>query len=297
MPAADALPVDPPAAGPAWAAIAATAGQLRQALGARALPTCAVLLGSGWGGLAARLAQAQAWPYADLPAFPSAAVPGHAGRLWWGLLQGQPVWVLAGRAHAYETGDAAAMRGALRTLAALGVTTLVQTNAAGSLRLSVPAGQMMLVSDHLNLVQRSPLVADGPGPGLPIGPFVDLRDAYDPALRRLAQGVARRHGLALHEGVYAWMLGPQFETPAEVRMLQALGADAVGMSTVPETILARHAGLRVLAVSLITNLACGLGPHEALSHQATLAQADAAEAAAVSFLQDVLLEVLAQATP
>ena len=179
----------------------ATAGWLKQALATRPLPRCAVLLGSGWGALAPQLEQAQAWPYAELPAFPQPGVPGHEGRLCWGRLQGHPVWVLAGRAHAYESGDAAVMRGALRTLAALGVTTLVQTNAAGSLRLSVPAGQMMLVADHLNMVQRSPLVADAPGPGTPASPFVDLRDAYDPALRRLAQGVARRHGLALHEGV------------------------------------------------------------------------------------------------
>jgi purine-nucleoside phosphorylase len=297
MPAADPASLASATAGSAPERIAATAAGLQQALAGRPPPACAVLLGSGWGALAQQLDDAQAWPYAELPAFAPPGVPGHDGRLWWGRLQGHPVWVLAGRAHAYETGDAAAMRGALRTLAALGVHTLVQTNAAGSLRLSVPAGQMMLVADHLNLVQRSPLVADVPGPGAPASPFVDLRDAYDPALRRLAQGVARRHGLALHEGVYAWMLGPQFETPAEVRMLQALGADAVGMSTVPETVLARHAGMRVLALSLITNLACGLGPHETLSHQATLAQAEASGAAAVGFLRDVLLEVLAQARP
>jgi purine-nucleoside phosphorylase len=171
------------------------------------------------------------------------------------------------------------MKGAIRTLATLGVRSMVLTNAAGSIDRSVGTGSLMLVSDHLNMVQRTPLHGE-PGSSR----FVDLRDAYDPALRATAHDVAQRMGQTLHEGVYAWMLGPQFETPAEIRMLRTLGADAVGMSTVPETILARHAGMKVLALSLITNLAAGLDA-EPLSHAQTLAAAQAAGDRAARFLE------------
>ena len=167
----------------------------------------------------------------------------------------------------------------MRTLAALGVGTLVLTNAAGSLNAAMGTGSLMLLSDHLNLAQRTPL-HDEPGSDR----FVDLRDAYDPALRQRAREVAAGMGLPLHEGVYAWMLGPQFETPAEIRMLRALGANAVGMSTVPETILARHAGMKVLALSLITNLAAGMD-NEPLSHAQTMAAAMAAGDRATRFLE------------
>lgn len=174
------------------------------------------------------------------------------------------------------------MKGAIAALAAAGVEVLVQTNAAGSLDETIRPGQLMLVSDHLNLVQRSPLVGETGA-----ARFVDLRDAYDPALRAQAREAARRAGIALHEGVYAWVLGPQFETPAEIRMLQRLGAQAVGMSTVPETILARHRGLRVLAFSLLTNMGCGLQA-EALSHAHTLGVAGAAAPRAVALLEAVI---------
>jgi purine-nucleoside phosphorylase len=242
-------------------------------------PKLALVLGSGWQGVTALLDEAVMIAYADLPAFPRLGVAGHSGELILGRLGGAPIAVLAGRKHAYEDGDAAAMKGALRTLAALGVTTLVLTNAAGSLHATMPAGALMLLSDHLNLAQRTPLHGE-PGSDR----FVDLRDAYDPALRERAHQVGRGMGQALHEGVYAWMLGPQFETPAEIRMLRTLGADAVGMSTVPETILARHAGLKVLALSMITNLAAGMDA-EPLSHAQTLAAAQAASDRATRFLE------------
>ena len=241
-------------------------------------PTLGVILGSGWQGVAARIQDAVEIAYADLPAFPAVGVAGHAGVLTLGRLGGADVAVLAGRQHTYEDGHADAMRGAVRTLAAVGVRTLVLTNAAGSLQPSAAAGSLMLISDHLNMVQRTPLHGE-PGSSR----FVDLRDAYDPALRSIAHDVARRLGQPLHEGVYAWMLGPQFETPAEIRMLRTLGADAVGMSTVPETILARHAGMKVLALSLITNLAAGMDA-EPLSHAQTLAAAQAAGDEAACFL-------------
>lgn len=242
-------------------------------------PRLGIVLGSGWQGVTAQVDEATAIPYGELPAFPEVGVAGHAGVLTLGRLGGAEVAVLAGRQHTYEDGRADAMKGAIRTLAALGVQTLLLTNAAGSLAPAAGTGSLMLISDHLNMVQRTPLHGEPAS-----SRFVDLRDAYDPALRARAHDVARGMGQTLHEGVYAWMLGPQFETPAEIRMLRTLGADAVGMSTVPEVILARHAGMRVLALSLITNLAAGLDA-EPLSHAQTLAAAQAAADRATRLLE------------
>jgi purine-nucleoside phosphorylase len=209
-------------------------------------------------------------------------VAGHAGELWLGRLGEREVVVLSGRRHAYEDGHCDGMKSALRTLRSLGIEVLVQTNAAGSLDAAMPAGSLMLISDHLNLVQRSPLVGEGGSER-----FVDTVKASDPTLRAAAHAAAERCGIQLHEGVYAWVLGPQFETPAEIRMLRTLGARAVGMSTVPETIVARWLGLRVLALSLVTNLAAGLSD-EPLSHAHTLAQAQAASADATALLTAVV---------
>lgn len=242
-------------------------------------PRIAIVLGSGWGGAAARVQDAVDVPYAELPAFPELHVAGHTGTVRLGRFGGQPVALLAGRKHTYETGDASAMKGAIRTLAAFGVQVLVQTNAAGSLDAAIPPGALMLVNDHLNLPQRSPLVGETGN-----GRFVDMGAAYCPRLRAQAQ---RGAGTPLAEGVYAWALGPQFETPAEIRMMKLLGASAVGMSTVPETILARHAGMRVLALSLMTNMAAGLAP-EVLSHEHTMATAAAAGERAVAVLESVV---------
>jgi purine-nucleoside phosphorylase len=269
----------PPAA---EAAVQASVARLRAALGDRPAPRVALLLGSGWGAAGDAVQGAVDVAYAQLPAFPETAVGGHAARVRLGTLGGRAVAVLLGRAHAYESGEAHAMGGAVRTLAQLGCRVLVQTNAAGSLDVSMPPGRVMVLADHLNLPQRSPLVHERDDRR-----FVDLRDAYDPALRALARRCAQDLSLPLHEGVYAWVMGPQFETPAEIRMLRLLGADAVGMSTVPETILARHAGLRVLALSLITNLACGLG-NETLSHAHTLQAAARAGAEASALLQAIV---------
>jgi purine-nucleoside phosphorylase len=248
-------------------------------------PRIAVLLGSGWSALAGRVQDAVTIPYSQLPAFPALGVEGHAGTLQIGRIGAHDVAMLCGRKHAYETGDPAVMKGAIRTLAACGVQVLVQTNAAGSLDPGMRPGELMLIADHLNLVQRSPLVGESGARR-----FVDLRDAYDPALRASARAVAGSRGQVLHQGVYAWVLGPQFETPAEIRMLQSMGAQAVGMSTVPETILARHAGLRVLALSMFTNMGCGLEP-ESLSHAHTLAMAQAASEQAVPLLEAVIADI------
>ena len=247
-----------------------------------ARPRIAVLLGSGWGGMARQLQDATRFAYADLPGFPAAGVAGHAGEFWLGRLGATEVALLSGRRHVYEDGQADGMKGALRTLRALGCEVLVQTNAAGSLDAAMPPGSLMLVADHLNIAQRSPLVG-----AIGSERFVNMVHAYDPALRKLAQAAAARRGVTLHEGVFAWVLGPQFETPAEIRMLRTLGAMAVGMSTVPETILARHAGLRVLALSLITNMASGLSD-EVLSHAHTLAVAGGAADPASALLADIV---------
>lgn len=265
-----------------------SAERLREACAGR-VPRTAVLLGSGWGTLDDALAVRATLEYAALPAFPVLGVGGHAGRVRIGTLAGADVMLLAGRKHAYEDGDAAAMKGAIRTLAAAGVRTLVLTNAAGSLDAAMPPGALMLLSDHLNVVQRSPLHGEADDRR-----FVDLSEAYAAPLRAAAHAAAAQAGVALHEGVYAWVLGPQFETPAEIRMLQRMGAQAVGMSTVPETILARHAGLQVLALSMITNMGSGLSA-ERLSHAHTLAGAARAAADATRLMAALLprLETLA----
>jgi purine-nucleoside phosphorylase len=247
-----------------------------------ARPRIAIVLGSGWAGLTSHVRDPVRIPYAELEGFPAPGVAGHAGELCLGRLGPHTVAVMSGRKHAYESGAVDGMKLPLRCLRELGCEVLVQTNAAGSLRAAMPPGSLMLLSDHLNLPQRSPLVGEGGAER-----FVDMAGAYDAPLRTQALAAAARHGTTLHEGVYAWMLGPQFETPAEIRMLQTLGADAVGMSTVPETLIARHAGMRVLALSLITNMGAGLSG-ETLSHAHTLAQAQAASALASEVLAQVV---------
>ncbi|MBI3369152.1 MAG: purine-nucleoside phosphorylase [Burkholderiales bacterium] len=243
------------------ASIEASAARVRAA---GAAPELAIVLGSGWDGIAELVREPLDIAYAELPAFPKLGVAGHAGTLRLGAIAGRRVALLRGRKHAYESGDAAAMKGAIRTLAALGCRAVVLTNAAGSLDATMRPGTLMLISDHLNIVQRTPL-HDEPSADR----FVAMVDAYDPGLRQRAQAAATAAGIGLCEGVYAWVLGPQFETPAEIRMLQKLGAQAVGMSTVPETILARHAGLKVLGLSMLTNMGAGLSD-EQLSHAHTL---------------------------
>ncbi len=246
------------------------------------LPKIAVLLGSGWGPVADRVRDAIDIPYSELPAFPTLAIGGHVGQVRLGTLGGREVAVLAGRKHAYETGESDGMKGAIRTLAAIGVQVLVQTNAAGSMEEFMRPGELMLITDHLNVVQRSPLFHE-PGDDR----FVDMSSAYDPALGAQALAVAKSLGTTLHQGVYAWVMGPQFETPAEIRALRSMGAQAVGMSTVPETILARHAKMRVLALSMFTNLAAGMAA-DTLSHAHTLAMAKAGSDGAVNLLEAVV---------
>jgi xanthosine phosphorylase len=236
-------------------------------------PRLGLILGSGLGAVADAVADARVLSYSDLPGFPQPGVAGHEGRLVLGTLAGLPVACLVGRRHVYEGGDPGAMRAPVRALRRAGAEALLVTNAAGSLRPDVGPGALMAIADHINLQGVNPLTGpneDAAGPRFP-----SLRDAYDPELRRRLAAVADRLGVPLAEGVYLATAGPSFETPAEIRAFRTLGADAVGMSTVPEVILARHCGLRVAAVSAITNLAEGMGG-EPLSHEQTLRHATAA---------------------
>lgn len=252
----------------------------------KARPRIAVVLGSGWGALTEHVADAVRIPYAELPGFPHAGVAGHSGELWVGKVGGNEVAVMSGRKHAYEEGDAKAMQVPLQTLNAFGCQVLVQTNASGSLVPGMGPGSLMVVTDHINMAQRSPLIGESGSER-----FVDMVNAYDPGLRATALAVAKAKQVKLHEGVYMWILGPQFETPAEIRMFRGLGADAVGMSTVPETIIARRAGMRVLALSLATNMAAGMS-NESLSHAHTLEQANRVKSQASRFLADVIEEIV-----
>ena len=221
-------------------------------------PAVGVVLGSGLGGFADALEDAVEITYADIPGWPVATAAGHAGRLVLGTFGGASVAVMRGRAHLYEGLPPAKVVFGVRVLGLLGIRTLVLTNAVGAIDDNLEPGQLVVISDHLNLQGQSPLV--GPNDES-LGPrFPDMSDAYDPELRAAARSAAERLGLDLGEGVYAAWLGPAFETPAEIRMLRVLGADIVGMSTVPEVLAARHMGIRCLAVSCVTNLAAGVSP-------------------------------------
>jgi xanthosine phosphorylase len=236
-------------------------------------PRVGIVLGSGLGAVADAVEGAVTIGYEELPGFPEPGVAGHAGRAVVGRLQGVPTCVLMGRAHVYEDGDPAERTTPVRALRAAGAEVLVLTNAAGSLRSEVGPGRLMAITDHINLTGHNPLV--GPNDEA-IGPrFPNMSDAYDPELRAQLHATAQSLGIDLAEGVYLAVSGPSFETAAEIRAFRALGADAVGMSTVHETILARHAGLRVAAVSAISNLAEGMSDVP-LSHEQTLKDAQRA---------------------
>ena len=226
--------------------------ELAKRLGTRA-PKTAIILGSSLGALAEAVEDPLVIPYAELPGFPVPKISGHAGKLFVGLIGGKEVAVLAGRAHPYETGNAAVMRPAIEMLKAAGIETLILTNAAGSLKPDMRPGSLMLISDHINYSGMNPLIGQHGDEN-----FVPMTNAYDPTLRRRFHLAAKAEGIALHDGVYCWYSGPSFETPAEIRMFQIVGGSAVGMSTAPETILARRFGLKVVAISVITNLAAGI---------------------------------------
>jgi xanthosine phosphorylase len=246
--------------------ISKSASLIREAL--RELePEIAVVLGSGLGGLADKVADEVVIPYTDLPGFPRPAVEGHAGTLVAGKIEGIPVIFLKGRVHFYEGTGPGPLKVMIRTLKTIGVHTLFLSNAAGSLRREAPAGSLMAIADHINLFGTNPLMGpndDDWGPRFP-----PMDNAYDKDLRAILTAAAQKLGIPLIEGTYAGFLGPTFETPAEIRMARAIGADSVGMSTVPECIIARHCGLKVVGCSAITNMAAGMGTQD-LSHAQTI---------------------------
>lgn len=252
-----------------------SAAKIAAACGSLA-PKIALILGSGLGGLAAKVQDAVVIAYRDLPGFPILTVAGHAGQLIVGKLDGVPVIVLNGRKHFYETTDAYPLKTMIRAVKAAGVETLFLSNAAGSLRAHIGVSQLMLITDHINFLGLNPLT--GPNDDA-FGPrFFPVSDAWDPGLRAKIKAVAQREGVTLHEGVYVAFRGPSFETPAEIRMAQGWGGDAVGMSSVPDCLIARHCGLKVAGVSCITNMGAGLSD-EHLTHAHTLENASRGAAA------------------
>jgi purine-nucleoside phosphorylase len=260
---------------PGPASLAPRLDALEAAVRARSalMPRVALVLGSGLGGLAGAIEDPVAIPFHELPGWPAASAPGHSGRLLLGHLEGVPVACLQGRLHMYEGLSALQVIEPALLMGRLGAGTLLLTNAAGGVNHAYDAGTLMLLSDHLNLTGRTPLI--GPNDDA-VGPrFLDLTHVYDPELRGRLRSAAEAAGVTLQEGVYAGLLGPTYETPAEVRMLRVLGADAVGMSTVMEAIGARWVGMRVVAISLITNKGAGISPTP-LTHDEVLEAANVA---------------------
>jgi purine-nucleoside phosphorylase len=248
-------------------------------------PRVGMILGSGLGGLAEEIEDRLEIPYADIPGWPLSTAVGHAGVLVLGQVGEVPVAVMRGRAHLYEGISADRAVFGVRVLGRLGVRTLIVTNAAGGIDESYRPGQLVLISDHLNLMGTSPLV--GPNEDS-LGPrFPDMTDAYDPQLRASAREAASRIGLEVQEGVYGAWLGPQFETPAEIRYMRAIGADLAGMSTVPEVIAARHLGIRCLGLSVVTNMAAAVGSGK-LAHDEVLAVGAEAQPRLTALLRELL---------
>jgi len=251
-------------------------------------PKVAMILGSGLGDLVNEVENAVEIPYADLPGFPQSGVTGHAGKVVAGSIAGTPVLVLAGRAHYYEHGDAAVMRPVIEALAGFGIEKLILTNAAGSVDQDMPPAAIMLITDHINFSGSNPLFKEPTDRR-----FVGLTEAYDVQMRAAFEAAAKATGTQLHKGVYMWFSGPSFETPAEIRMARVFGANAVGMSTVPEVILARFCGLRVAACSIVTNYAAGMTGAE-LSHDETKDVAPVGGAKLATILKRALADGLAE---
>ena len=254
------------------------------------LPRVALVLGSGLSALADAFTAAVSIPYREIPGMPQASVAGHPGRFVAGILDGVPVVAMQGRLHPYEGHALGAVVLGVRLMARLGAQTLIVTNAAGGLDPSLTPGALLAISDHINMTGQNCLVgANDPA----LGPrFPDMSAAYDPELRARARAAADELGMTLHEGIYAGVLGPSYETPAEVRMLRMLGASVVGMSTVQEVIAARHLGLSVLGLSCVTNLAAGLSEH-ALSHREVEETARTSAASLTALVRAVLRRIQA----
>jgi purine-nucleoside phosphorylase len=263
--------------------VAEAAAAVRAQIGA--VPSVAIVLGSGLGGFAGTLTDAASMPYARLPHWPVSRVVGHEGRLVVGRTKGRVVAALSGRCHAYEGYDPGTLAFAVRALAVLGVRTLVLTNAAGGINTGFAQGALMVIDDHINLTGLNPLVGANEerfGPRFP-----DMTEVYSRRLRRLADEAAQSMGRTLPHGVYAALLGPSYETPAEIRYLRTIGADAVGMSTVFEAIAARHMGVEVLGISCITNMAAGVLPRP-LNHDEVMETAQRVRGEFVALLEGIV---------
>jgi len=254
-------------------------------LTSKAFPATAVVLGSGLGGFASSLDRAASIPYSDIPHWPVSNVVGHEGRLLIGEAAGRSIAALSGRAHFYEGHDLRTVTFGTRVLGVLGVKTLILTNAAGGINSGFAPGDLMVIDDHINLLGSSPLT--GPNDERFGVRFPDLTNVYSPRLRHLADEAAAAQGLTLQHGVYAACHGPSYETPAEVRYLRTIGADAVGMSTVPEAIVARHMGIDVLGISCITNFAAGVLP-QPLNHDEVLETAKRVRDTFIALLNGVI---------
>jgi purine-nucleoside phosphorylase len=268
-------------------------------------PTLGVILGSGLGGFATQVVGAVAIPYAEIPHFPQSTVAGHSGKLVLGTIGGVAVAVMQGRVHAYEGYAIEQVTFPARVLGLLGCRTLIVTNAAGGIRTNIPRGSLVAISDHINLTGTN--AALGPNEArfaMVAGAgqrFFDMTTAYSPALRKLAQAEAVRQRFALSEGVYLAVLGPSFETPAEIRAFRTLGADLVGMSTVHEVIVARHMGIEVLGISLVTNMAAGVpsigsATAETIQHEDVMEIGRRVEGQFTSLLVAVIPQIARQAS-
>ncbi len=248
-------------------------------------PVLGLILGSGLGACAEIFTDRAVIAFRDIPHFPRTNVPGHSGNLVFGKTEGIPCLALQGRIHLYEGCSAAEVVYPVRVLGCLGIRSLIITNAAGGVNLQYKPGDLMLIADHINLTGANPLIGtnlDELGPRFP-----DMTEAYDPGMRKIALEAARRKNIPVREGVYAGLSGPSYETPAEIRMLRALGADAVGMSAVLEAIAAKHMGMRVLGISCIANMAAGILPRP-LTHQEVLDTAEKAQKKVAALLQSII---------
>jgi purine-nucleoside phosphorylase len=252
------------------------------------VPAVAVVLGSGLGDFANGVGDSQSIPYDQLPHWPASRVVGHEGRLVVGTVEGHTIAALSGRCHAYEGHDLRTVTFAVRALGLRGVKTLILTNAAGGVNTGFAQGALMVIDDHINLMGDNPLVGANDerfGPRFP-----DMTDVYSPRLRRIADETARANGTTLPHGVYAALLGPSYETPAEIRYLRTIGADAVGMSTVPEAIAARHMGIDVLGLSCITNMAAGVLP-QPLDHAEVMETARRVRGQFIALLEGIVARI------
>jgi purine-nucleoside phosphorylase len=249
------------------------------------VPDLAIVLGSGLGDFANTLSDSVSIPYGELPHWPASGVVGHDGRLVVGTVRGRRIAALSGRCHVYEGHDMKTVTFAVRTLGVLGVKSLLLTNAAGGINTSFTQGALMVIDDHINLMGNNPLV--GPNDDRFGARFPDMSEVYSRRLRAVADQAARAVGLTLPHGVYVGLLGPSYETPAEIRFLRVIGGDAVGMSTVPEAIAARHMGVEVLGISCITNMAAGVLP-QALNHAEVMDTAKRVRGQFISLLEEVI---------